>query len=63
MADDRKRPVVHVRVMADQVVAEVVATEIGELLEQQGYEVIEQSQAYPCRAPDENQTRVYLTVR
>jgi hypothetical protein len=63
MSDEKRRPVVHVRVKADQMVAEAVATAIGENLEAQGYEVIEQTQPYPCRPPNETESMIYLTIR
>lgn len=57
-----RRPVVHVRVQAATHLVECVATQIGELLEGAGYEVIEQSAPYPSRN-GEPEARVFLTVR
>jgi predicted aconitase len=60
MSEEKRRPVVHVRVKANQPVAEAVATAIGEKL---GYEVIEQTSPYPCRTPNETESLIYLTIR
>lgn len=59
--EDRKK-VIHIRVAADELLAETVATLIGELLEEQGYELIEQSVPIPSRF-DDCERRIFLTVR
>jgi hypothetical protein len=59
---DRERAVVHVRVVADRVVVEEVATLISEMLTVRGYELIEQT---GLRADREDPTsgKVFITVR
>lgn len=63
MTEEKKlATVVHVRVTANGTIAEAVATQIGELMEAHGYELLEQSPAYPTRyGPDE--MRVFLILR
>ena len=64
MADgDKQRPVIRVRVVTSVgPVAEDIATKIGEFLQEQGYELIEQSGSKPGYwEPDHH--RVFLTVR
>ncbi len=60
--DEKERPVVHVRVVADRVVVEEVATRISEMLTAEGYELIEQT---GLRADREDPTsgKVFITVR
>jgi hypothetical protein len=60
--DEKEKPVVHVRVVADRVVVEEVATRISEMLVRQGYELIEQT---GLRADREDPTsgKVFITVR
>lgn len=54
---------VHVRVMADAAVVEKIAEQVGQALEKEGaYELVETSAVYPCRAPQEDQGRIYLTM-
>lgn len=57
-----EKPVVHVRVSADRVVVEEVATLISEMLTERGYELIEQT---GLRADREDPTsgKVFITVR
>ncbi len=63
MDDERKtKKIVRIRVEADPTIVEEVASKIGELLEQNGYEVIDQSASYPHRQ-DPCMARVYVTVR
>ncbi len=62
MMDVEKKKTVRVRVEADPLIVELVATEIGEYLEGKGYEVVDQSVAYPNRSEPEK-ARVYLTLR
>jgi hypothetical protein len=63
---------IKIRVMAEAEIVREVANEIagalGELevaddkLRYHELEVVEISKPYPCRAPEEDQARVYLTV-
>lgn len=59
----KSKKTVHVRVMADALVVEQIAEQIGQALEKSGgYELVETSAVYPCRAPQEDQGRIYLTL-
>ena len=62
MEEKKDRAVVHVRVVSKVSLVEVVATQIGETLVAQGYELIEQTALYPDRN-DPELGRVFLTVR
>lgn len=54
--------VVNVRLIAIPQLVTAMADKVTELLEGQGYEVIEQSRAYPMREPEEGKSRVYVTA-
>jgi hypothetical protein len=63
MADFEKRPqVVHVRVSADPAIVEQIASRISELLEVDGYEIIEQTAPIPSRM-NMTEDRIYITLR
>lgn len=63
MDDERKgKKIVRIRVEADPVIVEEVASKISERLEGDGYEVLDQSAPYPHRQ-DPDVARVYLMVR
>lgn len=63
VATKSSKKAIHVRVMADTSIVEKVAELIGKVLEQDGsHELVETSAVYPCRAPNEDQGRVYLTL-
>lgn len=53
---------VHVRIMAQAEAVEAIAEQVGQALENAGYEMVESSEPYPCRTPQEDQSRVYLTL-
>jgi hypothetical protein len=54
--------VIKVRVMAATSFVEAVARDLTAALEGRGYEVVEVSALYVCRAPQEDQSRVYVTL-
>lgn len=56
------KKLVRIRVEADPVIVEDFASKISEFLETSGYEVIDQSVAYPNRQ-DPGASRIYVTVR
>lgn len=56
------KKIVHVRVIADRVIAEAVAQEVAASLEAKGYEVIEVTGMYPSQF-NKTEGKVYLTVR
>lgn len=58
----RKKPVIHVRVMAPTVLAEDVASKLSDYLEGEGYEVLEQTGPQPT-VTDRDISRVYVSVR
>jgi len=60
MATDGK--LVKVRVMAAPESAEAVAQTISDALQEYGYDVLELSKPYPCKAPMDDQSRVYVTA-
>lgn len=60
--EEKEKPVVHVRVSADRVVVEEVATRISEMLVEQGYELIEQTGLRADRE-DPLSGKVFITVR
>lgn len=62
MEDEKKRNTIRIRVEADAVLAEYVATQVSEYLQANGYELIDQTRPYPNR-DEPGKTRVYLTVR
>lgn len=61
MAGTAKR-MVKVRLVAPEDEAQDLAATIAEALEKEGYEMIEWTTSYPCRPPDEDKSRVYLTA-
>jgi hypothetical protein len=52
---------VKVRLMVAATDAQYIAAKIAEVLEGEGYELIEWTASFPCREPDEDKSRVYLT--
>lgn len=61
MAGTAKK-IVKVRLIAPDEEAQDLAAMIAEALEKEGYEMIEWTTSYPCRPPDEDKSRVYLTA-
>ena len=55
-------PVIHVRVIARKEVVEDVATKIGEFLEREGYELLEQTGLMPSFV-NGDEGKVFVTVR
>jgi len=58
----KERAVVHVRVTTDRVLVESVATRISEILEAEGYEIIEQTGLRADREDPLN-GKVFITAR
>lgn len=54
--------VMHIRVQGSHALVEDLATKIGEFLEANGYELIEQSGVYPSRFVA-TEAKVFITVR
>jgi len=52
---------VKVRLIAQDTDVQEIAARIAEVLEREGYEMIEWTSSYPCKPPDEDKSRVYLT--
>lgn len=55
------RGMVKVRLTAAAADVQDIAAKLAEVLEAEGYELIEWTTSYPCREPDEDKSRVYLT--
>lgn len=53
---------VKIRLIAEGERVEELAGRITKTLEEAGCEVIEWTSPYPCRAPDENKSRVYISA-
>lgn len=53
---------VKLRVVASEENVKRVAEVLVDALENEGFQVIEWSQAYECREPDEDKKRVYVTA-
>jgi hypothetical protein len=53
---------VKIRLTASDEDVQDIAARIAEDLEGEGYELIEWTASYPCRPPDEDKSRVYLTA-
>lgn len=58
----KKKSVLYIRVMGDWRCVEELATRIGELLERDGYELLDQSGATPSQFK-EGESKVHLMVR
>lgn len=56
------RNLVKIRVIAEGERVNELAERITKTLEEAGCEVIEWTNPYPCREPDLNKSRVYLTA-
>jgi hypothetical protein len=54
--------VAKMRLIGDPETAKAVADLVVDMLEEAGYEIIEWSPAYPCKAPEEDRVRVYVTA-
>jgi hypothetical protein len=52
---------IRVRVMAVSAKIDEVAQHFAEASSNIGLRLVEQSQAYPCRPPNQNESRIYLT--
>lgn len=52
---------IKVRVWTDKARVKQVAEKIVELMEDEGHRCIDKSDVYPCRPPQANDARVYLT--
>lgn len=59
----KQKPVFHIRVSGPELCVETVATQVSELMESIGYEVIEQGPMIPGRYRDDEGARVFLIVR
>ncbi len=63
MNDEKKiRKIVRIRIEADPLLVEYIASKISERLESDGYEILDQSALYPQRQ-DPDMARVYLIAR
>lgn len=62
MNDEKKRKIVRIRIEADQLIVEDIASKISEFLEGDGYEILDQSALYPHRQ-EPDMARVYLMAR
>ncbi len=53
---------IHIRVMADLSIVKQIADQLSNALEQDGlHDLVESSEVHPCRAPNTDQGRVYIT--
>lgn len=55
------RGMVKIRLTAATTDVQDIAAKVAEVLEVEGYELIEWTASFPCREPDEDKSRVYLT--
>jgi len=53
---------VKIRLIAGVGRAEDLSDKLVDVLEEEGYEVIEQSRPFPCRPPEEDKSRVYISA-
>lgn len=53
---------VKVRVITDTDDAQRVSERVVQALEEEGFQVIEWTEPIPCKPPDEDKSRVYLTA-
>ena len=53
---------VKIRLIAGHGRAEDLADTLVNVLEEEGYEVIEQTTPYPCRPPENDKSRVYISA-
>ncbi len=57
------RRMVKIRLIGDSAVVEPIAEELVTFLEGKGLMVLEWTRPYPCRPPDENLVRIYVSAR
>lgn len=60
---DPPSSVIRVRIWTDSTKVRGVAHEMKSVLEESGYELIEQSEPYTCRPPKQLDSRIYQTFR
>lgn len=60
---DPPTDLIRIRVWADSKKVTRAAIQIKSVLEQSGFEFIEQSEAYVCRPPKQLESRIYLTFK
>ncbi|HBA90891.1 MAG TPA: hypothetical protein DCZ08_03655 [Anaerolineaceae bacterium] len=53
---------VKVRLIAGQSKIETIADQMVDVLESAGYEVIELTSPYPCRPPEDDKSRIYISA-
>ncbi len=54
--------VVKIRIVADDEAAQRLAADIMQTLNRAGYSLIEWTESIPCRPPEEDRSRVYMTA-
>ena len=60
---DPPTQLVRVRIWTNLTKVKAAAHQVKTVLEQSGYELIEQSEPYPCRPPKQLESRIYLTFK
>ena len=53
---------VKVRLIAGQGKIQAIADQMVDVLEGAGYEVIELTSPYPCRPPEDDKSRIYISA-